>query len=176
MSSRKAWIPLLALMVLAGCSESEASSKGNSSAAALVQATAPEDAVPEASGQAPAVAADPVAAPAMTGSVKWPPARLTVVGALPSKVVAEVFAAHAAEIRSCYEKPLRRNPRLAGELRLEWTVRPDGRVAVVKAKHNTLGAPAVQLCLMSKVKRWEFLEPSHGRVIVGQTFVFSAGN
>ena len=97
-------------------------------------------------------------------------------GALPKEVIKRVINQHKAQIRYCYEVELQRNQKLEGRIKMRWVIAASGKVSTVSVAESTMGAPAVERCIASKIKTWKFPEPSGGGIVeVNYPFVFSAG-
>ena len=50
-------------------------------------------------------------------------------------------------IRGCYERELKRNPRLKGKVVVRFNITPAGRAGDVRIEENTLGSPEVGSCI-----------------------------
>src|SRR6185436_17004847 len=74
--------------------------------------------------------------------------------------VARVIRQGLAAIRGCYERALKRNPRLAGKLVLRFTVTGAGTVSAVALDDDTLGDAEVAACLRALFLRWRFPPPN----------------
>lgn len=97
-----------------------------------------------------------------------------VMGSLDKKIIQRVVRQHRNEIRFCYEKELQKNPKLAGEVKVQFTITGSGSVSVALVKGSTLKNAAVEQCLAGKIRRWVFPAPTNnGIVIVNYPFRFS---
>lgn len=95
-------------------------------------------------------------------------------GQLSREEIQKVINQGISQIQYCYEKQLRTTPNLHGKVVLEWTIKPDGRVGVVKSAQSTLQSAAAINCMMGKVKSWRFPKPrGNGSVIVTYPFIFN---
>ncbi len=70
--------------------------------------------------------------------------------------IQEVVKSHSSEIRNCYEAELLDNKNLRGRIGLSWSILPNGSVADVAIKENTLNNQAVESCVMDNVRQWKF--------------------
>lgn len=85
----------------------------------------------------------------------------------------EVFVkGRTAEVKSCYDSALLRDPKIGGSVVWQWTISEKGflmksRVAQSSIKDNTfLG------CLRKKMSSWRFPKPEHGAVTISFPFRF----
>ena len=94
-------------------------------------------------------------------------------GRLPREAIKKVIDEHRAEIRWCYEAVLQDNPKLEGKVTLRWRIDSDGKVTRVEVTETTLESPAVEGCMVEKVKKWEFPKPEGGGLVeVNYPWVF----
>jgi TonB family protein len=106
-------------------------------------------------------------ATARKGSAPKEPEFLTMEGA--RKVVKK----NGGQVKYCYEKALEETPGLSGRLEVRMTIAETGRVSEAKVTSSNL-PPAVDTCVVAKVKRWEFTRPV-GDMVLEYPFVFSPG-
>jgi TonB family protein len=99
-----------------------------------------------------------------------------VTGALDRETVRKVVRRHRREIKYCYEKQLQRNPSLAGEVNVEFTISGNGEVIAAFVTESNLGSAAVEQCMQRKIRNWVFPNPKRGKVVkVSYPFNFSSG-
>ena len=98
-----------------------------------------------------------------------------VDGFLSKEQINRVVKAHAGGIRFCYEKELRRFPKLSGKIVMNWTIALNGRVKRAFVQHSTMKNSRVENCLRRNIKRWIFPKPQGGRVVVSYPFLFRGG-
>lgn len=97
-----------------------------------------------------------------------------VMGSLDRELIRKVIQEHIAQIRYCYEKELQRTPGLHGKIGTEFIIEASGRVQSATAKQNTLGNASVELCVLSKIRTWQFPRPKGGGIVVVRyPFVFT---
>ena len=94
-------------------------------------------------------------------------------GVLDPASIARVVGRRKGAVKSCYEKQLKRNPKLRGKVSIQFTILRSGRVGQVKAVEDTTGDPMVGRCIVQKMKRWRFPKPDGGEVTVAFPFVFT---
>jgi hypothetical protein len=139
---------------------------GGSNAEAPPAATAPSD-------PAPAPAPDPAAEPAASSSP--PPAAATPAAdeaAAPSEqeddrtmeVIAAVVKANRQKARDCYEKALKQNSALKGDLVVHFTLKPNGKVkeATLNRERSTITEPSVVNCVIDVIRSLEYPKSSKG--------------
>ncbi|MDB4980545.1 MAG: putative abductin-like protein, partial [Myxococcales bacterium] len=89
-----------------------------------------------------------------------------VRGGLDKEIVRRVVRQHLNEVRFCYSEALARNPTLAGRVVVQFTIAPTGRVIAAALQTSSLGAPAVEQCIVKATQRWEYPRPSGGGLVV----------
>ena len=94
-------------------------------------------------------------------------------GVLSPASIASVVGRRKSAIKSCYEKQLRHNSKLAGKVRIQFTIEQSGRVSSVKVVEDTLSDPLVGKCIANAVQRFRFDKPDGGSVTVAYPFVFA---
>ncbi len=95
------------------------------------------------------------------------------VGVLDTNSIAKVVRRRKGAIKNCYEKQLKRNPKLAGKVKVQFTILESGRVGSARVMLDTTGDPAVGKCIANAMKRWRFPKPDGGSVTVAFPFVFA---
>ncbi len=89
----------------------------------------------------------------------------SVRGALDKEIIRRTVRRHLNEVRFCYEQALVARPTLAGRVVVQFTIAPTGRVLAALLQSTTLGAPAVDACVVGAVRRWEFPQPDGGGLV-----------
>lgn len=74
---------------------------------------------------------------------------------------------------ACYEQHSLPDPR-SGRVSVRWVIAPDGRVARAEVAQDTLGAPAIERCLLAEICTWTFPAPVRGSVTVTYPFIFDS--
>jgi TonB family protein len=99
-----------------------------------------------------------------------------VVGPLATSAIVAVVDRRMHEIRYCYHRRLLRQPQLAGELAVRFTVSGSGRVASAHVSSSTVPDAAVGDCAATYFRWMQFPAPAGGRrVVVSYPFLFSPG-
>lgn len=80
-------------------------------------------------------------------------------------LVLKVVRRHQNEIRFCYESELNKQPDLGGKVTVAWTIGATGTVEVAQIAESGLRNETVEACIVQRVKRWTFPEPSGGQEV-----------
>lgn len=94
-----------------------------------------------------------------------PPARRLPAG------LSHLFRQRAGEIRTCYERRLKRQPKLAGRLTLRVAIDKSGDVSQAEVVRDSLGDALVARCATTVIARWKF-PPQADDTILVYPFVF----
>ncbi|MBI5527545.1 MAG: AgmX/PglI C-terminal domain-containing protein [Deltaproteobacteria bacterium] len=95
-----------------------------------------------------------------------------VDGSLDSGKIASVIKSRTRSIQDCYEKEIKKSPKLAGKVAVRFTIGEDGKVSKVRIENNSMGEPAVAECILSRLPHWRFPKPAGGSVTVSYPFAF----
>jgi len=103
---------------------------------------------------------------------------VTTRGNLDKEIIRRIVRRHLNEVKYCYDQALVRQPKLEGRLVAQFTIAGNGQVIASVRQSSTLAAPAVEMCVITAIKRWEFPAPTGGGLaMVTYPFTFSpAGN
>ena len=95
-----------------------------------------------------------------------------VLGGIESDVTEQDQAAiryriqgHLHDVRQCYQKELRQNATLSGQLRLELIVSKEGRIQEVRIISSTIRRPPLHLCVLAAIRRISFNRPAAGKSV-----------
>lgn len=99
---------------------------------------------------------------------------MSVQGRIDREAVAKVVNAHLQDVRGCYERALLRDPALAGQVVLEWTISSGGKVTSSRTKSATLKNNAVEACILQSLEGWQFPPARGGAVVVSYPFLFNS--
>jgi len=99
-----------------------------------------------------------------------------LTGPMSKEVIQRVIRRHLPQVRYCYEKELLRDPKLAGKLKVTFTIGSQGLVTrAVVADDESLKSPAVAACVQKVIQRMKFPAPRGGGVVhVTYPFVFKS--
>ena len=93
-------------------------------------------------------------------------------GSLDQSQIKSVVTRRMGAINGCYEKQLKRNPKLAGKVRVQFTILESGRVSDVQIVEDTLGDSEVARCMTARMGGWRFPPPAGGTITVRFPFIF----
>lgn len=89
--------------------------------------------------------------------------------------VRKVIDAHVHVISSCYERAMiAEKDASGGKVTLEWGISTAGQVTFVRTKHSSMKTAAVERCIMSALKTWDFPRATRAGVIVTYPFLFNS--
>jgi TonB family protein len=77
----------------------------------------------------------------------------------------KVIKRHQNEIKFCYEQELQKTPTLGGKVAVAWTIDPAGSVSEANVSESSIGNANVESCIVQRIRRWKFPEPSGGGVV-----------
>jgi hypothetical protein len=75
--------------------------------------------------------------------------------------VRRIVAAHAHEVRGCYEKHAMKQRSATGKVLLDLIVRAEGKVAKVEVDPEGVRGRKFQRCVSGKATKWQFPESRH---------------
>ncbi len=90
-------------------------------------------------------------------------------GGLTKDQIRTVVREHTAEIRSCYNKALLKDPKLAGKVVVKFTIAADGSVSESVSAQTDVN-DALTACIVDSTKTWKFPPPGE-QVTVTYPFV-----
>lgn len=93
-------------------------------------------------------------------------------GTLDQREIKGVVNRRMGAINGCYEKQLKRNPKLAGKVGVQFTILESGRVGEVRIVEDTIGDGEVARCITARMRGWRFPPPAGGAVTVRFPFIF----
>ena len=94
-------------------------------------------------------------------------------GSLAKSELRKVFNVHAGAMRKCYERQLKRNPRLEGKVRLEIVIRSSGQVGSAKVNGISLDNRQVNDCMVRQARTMKFPKPDGGAARVTMPYTFT---
>lgn len=99
--------------------------------------------------------------------------RASVTGGLDAATIRRVIRRHLQEIQYCYVSVgLPSNPKLAGMVKVTFTISPSGLVGQVQVSSSTLNHPRTEGCIRAAVRRWRFPKPEGSMPFVTYPFHF----
>jgi TonB family protein len=110
-------------------------------------------------------------------SPKKPKKKGYAMGTIDKKGAASVTKKNFARVRACYEKQLKINNLLQGNISVKIVIYPDGSVNSVKLMKDTIRNQTMNACIKKEIKSWSFPKPEGGKaeVVVPYRFEPKAG-
>ena len=99
-------------------------------------------------------------------SVRIRPGRLYLQGSLTRAQIARVVRMYWFQIKYCYEKELRKTPKLSGKIVIRWIISGTGHVQTANVIQTTMNNESVENCIVRRIVRWKFPTPKGGGVVV----------
>lgn len=98
-------------------------------------------------------------------------------GTMNTNAVGRVIRRGKSAIQACYQRALKRNPKLSGKISIRLTINAMGKVTAVDVDSDSVGDSSVTSCIKSIAKRWRFPPPEGGpaEVVVPIVFQSSGG-
>jgi TonB family protein len=81
---------------------------------------------------------------------------LRVEGDLDEKIIRDKVIRGRFDIQRCYQQQLVLKPTLAGEIALQFTVAPSGKILAAVARQSTTPSPELEQCVLQVIKAWSF--------------------
>jgi TonB family protein len=91
---------------------------------------------------------------------------------LDKELIRRVIHRNRAQLRYCYEVALTRKPTLKGKVSVAFTIAAQGAVTEAGIASSDVGDPAMESCVVSRVRGWLFPRVPAGWVKVTYPFVF----
>ena len=95
-------------------------------------------------------------------------------GTIDKEAVAKAINSHLAEVSSCYERALLKEPGLSGKIVLEWQITTSGGVGYAKTKSSSMKSAAVESCIIASLKTWKFPPAQGAGVVITYPFMFNS--
>lgn len=98
-------------------------------------------------------------------------------GTMNTNAVGRVIRLGKGAIQACYQRALKRNPKLTGKISIRLIINAMGKVTKVSVDSDSVGDPSVTSCIKSIAGRWRFPPPEGGpaEVVVPIVFQSSGG-
>jgi TonB family protein len=96
-------------------------------------------------------------------------------GSRDAQSILSIINQNKSSIEYCYQKYLKLNPSLSGEIYLEIVISPEGRVTSVSIIRSTLGDKQLESCITRTVNRWRGfgqIDPGMGIVKTRFKYIF----
>lgn len=84
---------------------------------------------------------------------------------LASKQIQKVISTHLNSILKCYEKRLEENPKLSGDVKVNFQIEPSGVVKIAKIKNSELNDSEAEACILGAIRALKFPKPTGGATV-----------
>ena len=81
-----------------------------------------------------------------------------------------VIRSHFSEVESCYAPVGLKNPSVAGQVVVQWTLGADGTPTAVAIRDDRLHSSEVTECIRQRARTWRFPAPLGGVAVVSYTY------
>lgn len=96
-----------------------------------------------------------------------------LTGTISKSDLRKVFNAHAGAMRKCYERELKRDPRLQGKVKLQVLIRSNGQVGKADVQPVSLQNNQVSNCMERQARTMKFPQPDGGAARVSMPYTFT---
>jgi TonB family protein len=100
----------------------------------------------------------------------------SIDGKIDASIVAKEIRRRMKSIQACYERELKRNPKLGGKIGLRITIGTVGKVTNAAIESDSVGDPTINACVKTTVLRWRFPAPDGGSAEVVIPIVLQSSN
>lgn len=163
-------IPTVCAVLLAttACSGSSQEKKADAPTEQTSTTTNDDVAAPPADTTGAAVEEEPAPAAAEVdlAAVEDLETLFTVSGNADKARIGGIIGQKKPDVFKCYSDALAANPGMAGRVLVQITTTPNGGVASALIKQSTLKKPAVEQCMLSKIRGWTFPHDESGGLVV----------
>jgi hypothetical protein len=94
------------------------------------------------------------------------------LGTIDAAAVNSFVNARFEQVRTCYERRLKMNPLLAGDLDLNISIASTGKVTGISVTSDSVGDAQMLECVRRTIRGWTFPKPVGGRAVVAKNFKF----
>ena len=94
------------------------------------------------------------------------------LGTIDTAAVNSFVNARFGQVRACYERRLKLNPLLQGDLDLNISIASSGKVTGIAVTADTVRDGEMLECVRRTIRGWTFPKPDGGRAIVAKNFKF----
>jgi len=99
--------------------------------------------------------------------------KLSGKGKVSEAAVERAIKKKLSKLRYCYEKALFKNSNLAGLIKIQWVIKPNGKVPSGKIVSSELNNGKLHRCLIKEIKKIRFPKPKGGNATVQYPFQFN---
>ena len=156
---------LLAALLIAACSGASEEKKADTAPTDGV-ATESKDGAETPPDEPEEPDAAPVAAAIDLDAVEDLETLFEVSGNVSRDQVAGIIGQNKPDVHQCYADALAANPGMTGRVYVQITATANGSVATAMMKQTTLKKPAVEQCMLTRIRGWKFPNDDSGGLTV----------
>ncbi|MFP4597010.1 MAG: AgmX/PglI C-terminal domain-containing protein [Persicimonas sp.] len=97
-------------------------------------------------------------------------------GKIDVAAVQKIFKTKQSNLQKCYERALKRDPALQGQVVMTVRIGRSGKPTLVKARSQAINDPAALNCMEREANTWSFPRPEGGTVMLNKPFRFTPSN
>ena len=94
------------------------------------------------------------------------------LGTIDTAAVNSFMSARFEQVRACYERRLKMNPLLEGDVDLNISIATTGKVTGIAVTADTVRDGEMLDCVRRTIRGWTFPKPEGGRAVVAKNFKF----
>lgn len=94
------------------------------------------------------------------------------MGKIDVKAVKRYINTRFGQVRNCYERRLKINPLLEGEVDLNITINTRGKAGAITINKDTVRDPQMLTCVKGVIRSWQLPKPEGGKVVIAKKFTF----
>jgi hypothetical protein len=94
------------------------------------------------------------------------------LGTIDAGAVNSFMSARFEQVRACYERRLKMNPLLEGDVDLNISIATTGKVTGIAVTSDTVRDGEMLDCVRRTIRGWNFPKPEGGRAVVAKNFKF----
>jgi hypothetical protein len=94
------------------------------------------------------------------------------LGTIDAAAVNSFMSARFEQVRACYERRLKMNPLLEGDVDLNISIATTGKVSGIAVTADTVRDGEMLDCVRRTIRSWTFPKPEGGRAVVAKNFKF----
>jgi hypothetical protein len=98
------------------------------------------------------------------------------LGTIDAAAVNSFVNARFEQVRACYERRLKMNPLLEGDVDMNISIASTGKVSGIAVTADTVRDAEMLECVRRTIRGWTFPKPEGGRAIVAKNFKFKKKN
>ncbi len=97
-------------------------------------------------------------------------------GKIDVAAVQKIFKTNQSNLQKCYERALKRDPALQGQVVLTVRIGRSGKPTLVKARSQAINDSAALNCMEREANTWKFPRPEGGTVMLNKPIRFTSSN